>query len=86
MMSAYDVINQRFEHEKTKLKLLKYMSEPMVGPEERGTAIYLFTPIPMNHSYPLGFPEGGSGMLAESLAAYIEITAVQSGWTVKSPK
>lgn len=79
MMSAYDVINQWFEHPKTKLKLLKYMSEPLVGPEERGTAIYLFVLIPMNHTYPLGMPEGGSGMLAKALADCIE----DYGGTVK---
>jgi len=79
MMSAYDVINQWFEHPKTKLKLLKYMSEPLVGPEERGTAIYLFVLIPMNHTFPLGFPEGGSGMLPKALAASIE----DHGGTIK---
>ena len=79
MMSAYDVINQWFEHPKTKLKLLKYMSEPLVGPEERGTAIYLFVLIPMNHTYPLGLAEGGSGMLAKALARCVEA----HGGTVK---
>lgn len=79
MMSAYDIINQRFEHPKTKLKLLKYMSEPLVGPEERGTAVYLYTLIPMNHTFPLGLPEGGSGMLPKALALCIE----DNGGTVK---
>lgn len=79
MMSAYDVISQWFEHPKTKLKLLKYMSEPLVGPEDRGTAVYLFVLIPMNHTYPLGLPEGGSGMLPASLARCVEA----NGGTVK---
>ena len=72
MMSAYDIINQRFEHPKTKLKLLKYASGPMVGPEERGTAIYLFVLIPMSHIYPPGLAEGGSGMLATALVRCVE--------------
>lgn len=72
MMSAYDIVNQWFEHPKTKLKLMKYTSELTVGPEERGTAIYLFVLIPMSHMYPCALPEGGSGMLATALARCVE--------------
>ena len=79
MMSAYDIVDQLFEHEKTKLKFLKYTSEVLAGPEERGTAIYLYTLIPMNHTYPLGCPEGGSVMLPKAIAACIE----DHGGTVK---
>jgi phytoene dehydrogenase-like protein len=72
LMSAYDIVNLWFEHEKTKLHLLKFVTEPMVGPEEMGSAIYLFLLVPFSHQYPMGLPEGGSGMLTQALARCIE--------------
>lgn len=72
LMSAYDIVNEWFEHPKTKLHLLKYVTEPMVGPEEMGSAIYLFLLVPFMHQYPQGLPEGGSGMLTQALARCVE--------------
>lgn len=70
--SGYDIVDRIFEHEKTKLAMLKLMTEPMIAPEDKGTAFYLYATILMNHAFPLGIPEGGSGMLSEALGRCIE--------------
>src|SRR6202035_4023167 len=36
-MSAYDIINRMFESDKLKIHFMKYSSEAMSGPEEKGT-------------------------------------------------
>ncbi|NJD28634.1 MAG: NAD(P)/FAD-dependent oxidoreductase [Chloroflexi bacterium] len=67
MMSAWDMVNQWFEHDKTKIHLTKYVTEPLIGAEEKGSGVYLFLMVPLTHMYPTGLPEGGSGMLSEAL-------------------
>ncbi len=71
-MSGYDIVNKLFEHEKTKITMLKFMSEPMVAPEDKGTAFYLYAAIPLSHYFPHGIPVGGSGMLSEALGRAIK--------------
>jgi phytoene dehydrogenase-like protein len=71
-MSAYDIVNLWFEHDKTKLHLTKYVTQPLVAPEESGSSIYLFLLVPLMHQYPQGLPEGGSGMLTQALARCVE--------------
>lgn len=72
MMSAWDMVNQWFEHDKTKIHLTKYVTEPLVGAEEKGSGVYLFLMVPLSHMYPAGLPEGGSGKLTEALARCVE--------------
>jgi phytoene dehydrogenase-like protein len=78
MMSAWDVAHQWFEHPKTLLKALKISTESMVGPEERGTAIWMLLGVPAGHAAPGGLPVGGSGALADALQRAVEA----SGGTV----
>jgi phytoene dehydrogenase-like protein len=65
--SALDLVLEHFENEKVILHLLKFVSEGIVAPEEKGTGITLFTMPGFVHTYPPGLPKGGSGMLVESL-------------------
>ena len=65
--SALDLVLEHFKNEKVILHLLKFVSEGIVAPEEKGTGITLFTMPGFVHSYPPGLPRGGSGMLVESL-------------------
>jgi len=65
--SALDLVKERFENEKVIVHLLKFISEGIVGPEEKGTGITLFTMPGFVHNYPPGMPKGGSGMLVQAL-------------------
>jgi phytoene dehydrogenase-like protein len=66
-MSAFDLVREWFEHEKVVIHLLKFVSEALVAPEEKGTGIALYMMPGFVHTYPTGMPEGGSGMLVEAL-------------------
>lgn len=71
-MSAWDVIDDMFEHDKTKLFMAKMVTEPLVAPEEKGTGMNLYISLPILHYYPVGIPEGGSGELSNSLVRCLE--------------
>ncbi len=66
-MSVYDLVTEWFEHEKVIIHLLKFVSEGLVGPDEKGTGITLYTMPGFVHTYPSGMPEGGSGVLVDAL-------------------
>lgn len=68
MMSSLDIINEWFENEKVKIALTRYASELMICPQTKGTGMAIFLMIPMLHKYGGGFPEGGSGVLSDSIA------------------
>lgn len=70
--SAFDIINDLFESDKVKNHLLKYASENMVAPEEKGTGLVFYIMIGFTHTYQSGIPEGGSGALSEALLRCIE--------------
>lgn len=70
--SSYDVITEMFENEKVRLHFLKYASEGMVGPEEKGTGIILLLIVGFAHSYRAGLPKGGSAGLTNALIRCIE--------------
>lgn len=71
-MSAYDIINEVFEDVRLKINYMKFSSEAMAGPEEKGTGLIFGMMAGFVHSYHSGFPVGGSGALSDSLAAFIE--------------
>lgn len=70
--SAFDLIDHLFENEKVKVHFLKYASEHMTGPEEKGTGLVFYMMIGLTHSYKGGLPVGGSGSLSNALARSIE--------------
>ena len=70
--SAFDLIDRLFESEKVKVHFLKYASEHMTGPEEKGTGLVFYMMIGLAHSYKGGLPVGGSGSLSDALARSIK--------------
>jgi len=79
-MSAWDIIQQHFEHEKTRTAMLKLVSEPICLPEDKGTGLFLTLLIPFAHRLPYAFLKGGSGMLSEALTSFIR----DNGGTVRT--
>ena len=65
--SMLDLVNELFEHDKTKVHLLKFAAETLVGPEEKGTGMILYSMPGFVHSYQPGLPVGGSGALSEAI-------------------
>ncbi|MCC7410083.1 MAG: NAD(P)/FAD-dependent oxidoreductase [Gammaproteobacteria bacterium] len=70
--SVLDLVRSWFDHEKVIVHLLKFTSEALVGPEEKGTGITLYTMPGFVHTYPSGMPEGGSGALVDALVRCLE--------------
>jgi phytoene dehydrogenase-like protein len=70
--SVYDLVTEWFEHEKVIIHLLKFTSEALAAPEEKGPGITLYLMPGFVHTYPCGLPEGGSGELSNALVRCIE--------------
>lgn len=70
-MSSLDIIDEWFEDERVKAFLARFVSEVIVSPDEIGTGSFLFTTIPLLHTYGMAIPVGGSGALSEALARCI---------------
>ena len=70
--SAFDVIDDMFESDKVKAHFLKFASESMTGPEEKGTGLIFFLLPAFVHTYPGGYPVGGAGEFSNSLVRCIE--------------
>lgn len=70
--STYDIVNEWFENEKVKIHLLKFASESLAGPEEKGCGLTLFFMSGFVHKYPQGIPVGGSVALTEAVVRCIE--------------
>ena len=71
MSSAHDMAEEWFESQQIQIALGRWASEMMIGPAEKGTGAYAFG-LPHIHRWGLAFPEGGSGMLSEALAACLK--------------
>jgi phytoene dehydrogenase-like protein len=69
--SAYDVICRIYENEKVRIHFLKWASESMIGPEEKGTGIIPLLLAGIQHKYKGGCVVGGTQKLADSLAGCI---------------
>jgi len=72
MMSAWDVASQWFEHPKTLMRVLRYPVETMIGPDEKGTGLYLLLGVPGGHFSSHGLPIGGCGEMPGALARCLE--------------
>jgi phytoene dehydrogenase-like protein len=70
--SMLDLVNEWFEHDKIKIHLLKFAAETLVGPDEKGTGMILYSMPGFVHSYPPGIPEGGSGALVDALVRCLQ--------------
>jgi len=70
--SAYDIVSEVFENEKLKIHFLKFASEAMSGPEEKGTGLVFSMLVGLVHTFHGGFPEGGSGALVDALVRCLE--------------
>lgn len=66
-ISAFDLIDEWFEHDLVKIALARYASESMTNPFDNGTGFGFYIILPFMHRYGSGVPIGGSGALAESL-------------------
>ena len=71
-MSMLDIVNERFEHDKIKVHLLKFAAEMLVGPDVKGTGAILFNMPGVVHAYPPGVPKGGSEGLVKALMACLK--------------
>lgn len=70
--SMLEVVNEHFSHEKVKVHLLKFAAEMLVGPDEKGTGLFIFNMPGFVHTYPPGVPIGGSGALIDALVRCLE--------------
>ncbi|ATW23793.1 phytoene desaturase family protein [Candidatus Formimonas warabiya] len=72
-MSVMDVIEEWFEHDKTKIALTRWISEIMVDPQTQGTGIMVFVMLGLAHREPgTGMPVGGSGKLSQVMEMFIK--------------
>ncbi|MFH2043518.1 MAG: NAD(P)/FAD-dependent oxidoreductase [Pseudomonadota bacterium] len=72
LSSAWDIAEDWFESDKMRIVMTRFSAEQMINPFTKGTGLYLFLFIPLQHKYGSGFPVGGSGMLSEALAQCLE--------------
>ncbi len=80
LMSPLDVINEWFEHERTKIALTRWISEIMVAPQTKGLGVVVPMMLGMAHMLPAGLPIGGSGKLSEAMEACI----LDNGGTIRT--
>ena len=67
LKSAYDVVCELYEHEKVRIHFLKWVSELMIGPEEKGTGVVPLFLAAMQHKYHPGAVVGGSQKLSDAV-------------------
>jgi len=65
--SMLDLVNRYFTHDKVKVHLLKFAAEMLVGPDEKGTGLFLFNMPGFVHTFTPGVPVGGSVALVNAL-------------------
>lgn len=72
LKSSWDIVNEWFSGDKLKIHFLKFVSNNLQGPEEKGTGIGLLVMVGMTHTTGIGLPKGGSGKLTEALVRCIQ--------------
>jgi len=84
-LSSRQFTLENFENEHVRAFILGWAMAPQTLPDQLGTAQGFYVMIPSIHFFGQAIPEGGSGMLSESLKSYIEATGgkVMTGATVK---
>lgn len=71
LKSGTAVIHELFEHEKVRMHFMKWLSEGMVHPDERGTGIYLYFLTAVAHTQEETAVVGGSQALSDAMGACI---------------
>ncbi len=83
-LSSRQFTLENFENDHVRAFILGWAMAPQTLPDQLGTAAGFYVMIPSIHYYGQSIPEGGSGMLSESMRAYLESMGgvVQTGATV----
>lgn len=84
-LSSRQFTLENFENKHVRAFILGWATAPQIWPDQMGTAAGFYVMIPSIHYYGQAIPEGGSGMLSESLKGYIEANggAVMTGSTLR---
>ena len=83
-LSSRQFTLENFNNDHVRAFILGWTMAPQTLPDQLGTAQGFYVMIPSIHYFGQAIPEGGSGMLSESLKRYIEANggAVMTGATV----
>ncbi len=83
-LSSRQFTLENFENDHVRAFILGWAMAPQTLPDQLGTAAGFYVMIPSIHYFGQSIPEGGSGMLSESLKRYIEAEGgtVRTGTTV----
>ena len=71
-LSSRQFTMENFENDHVRAFILGWAMAPQTLPDQLGTAAGFYVMIPSIHYYGQSIPEGGSGMLSESMRRYIE--------------
>ncbi len=84
-LSSRQFTLENFENEHVRAFILGWAMAPQTLPDQLGTAQGFYVMIPSIHYFGQSIPEGGSGMLTESMKRYIEAegSTVMTGATVR---
>jgi phytoene dehydrogenase-like protein len=84
-LSSRQFTLENFENDHVRAFILGWAMAPQTLPDQLGTAAGFFVMIPSIHYFGQAIPEGGSGMLSESLRRYVEASGgtVRTGATVE---
>ncbi|MEM8497351.1 MAG: NAD(P)/FAD-dependent oxidoreductase [Pseudomonadota bacterium] len=84
-LSSRQFTLENFENDHVRAFILGWAMAPQTLPDQLGTAQGFYVMIPSIHFFGQAIPEGGSGMLSESLKSYIEANGsrVMTGATVR---
>jgi len=83
-LSSRQFTLENFENDHVRAFILGWAMAPQTLPDQLGTAAGFYVMIPSIHYFGQSIPEGGSGMLSESLKRYVEAHGgtVRTGATV----
>lgn len=84
-LSSRQFTLENFENDHVRAFILGWATAPQTLPDQLGTAAGFYVMIPSIHYFGQSIPEGGSGMLSESMKNYIEAngSTVMTGATVR---
>lgn len=84
-LSSRQFTLENFENDHVRAFILGWAMAPQTLPDQLGTAAGFYVMIPSIHYFGQAIPEGGSGMLSESLRRYVEANGgtVRIGATVE---
>ena len=84
-LSSRQFTLNNFENDHVRAFILGWAMAPQTLPDQLGTAQGFYVMIPSIHYFGQSIPEGGSGMLSESMKSYIEAqgSKVMTGATVR---